>query len=111
MQVLFIIGISLLTSALNVSYRDVKYIIPIFIQLWMYLTPIIYTVDLIPERFRSLYMLNPMAGFIESYRRVILQDLAPDPTHFGTASALALAFLAMGYLYFKRVEKVFADVI
>jgi len=77
----------------------------------LYLTPIIYPISLVPERFRPLYMLNPMAGLIDSYRRIILQAQWPNASYVLTAMAVSLGLLLVAYAYFKRAETVFADII
>ncbi len=110
-QTLLTLGIVLLASALNVFYRDIRFVVPLGMQLWMYLTPIIYPLSQVPERFRSLYMLNPMAGLIDSYRRIVLQAQWPDPTYLLTASIASVVLFALAYVYFKRAEAVFADLI
>jgi len=110
-QVLLTMGIVLLASALNVFYRDIRFVVPLGLQLWFYLTPIIYPLSLVPERFRSLYMLNPMAGLIESYRRITLQSQWPDASHVLIAGGVSLALFLCGYLYFKQAEGSFADLI
>ncbi|HHS96945.1 MAG TPA: ABC transporter permease [Chloroflexi bacterium] len=110
-QVLLTSGVVLFSSALNVFYRDVRFIVPLGVQLWMYLTPIIYPVDLVPDRFRAIYMLNPMAVLIDGYRRAILYQEWPDPTQLLVATAVSLLVFVLAYAYFKRAEAVFADVI
>jgi lipopolysaccharide transport system permease protein len=110
-QVLFTFGIVLLASALNVFYRDMKFVIALGVQIWMYATPIIYPVALIPERFRSLYMLNPMAGIIDAYRKTILHGQPPELFGLGIGAAVALVTFLLSYVYFKRSEMQFADVI
>lgn len=110
-QILFALGISFWASAVNVRYRDVKYALPFVVQLWMYATPIVYPISIIPERYRTVYMLNPMAGIIDSYRRVVLQGTQPDPYYLGTASLVAIILFFLSYRYFKNAEMTFADVI
>ncbi len=110
-QILLTSGIVLFASALNVFYRDIRFIVPLGVQLWMYLTPIIYPVDVVPERFRTLYMLNPMAVLIDGYRRVILYREWLDPTQLLVAALISVAVFTLAYAYFKRAEAVFADVI
>jgi len=110
-QVVLTVGIVLAASAMNVYYRDIRFVVPVGLQLWMYLTPIIYPVTLVPERFRGLYMLNPMAGLIDSYRRVILKAQWPNPFYLVTAAAISLLIFAVAYTYFKRSEALFADII
>lgn len=110
-QILFTAGTGLLTSMLNAFYRDFRFIIPILIQAWMYATPIIYPLSVVPEWLRPFYLLNPMAGLIDSYRRVILQGLSPDPLAFGLAVGTAVLIGVGGYWYFKRSEGILPDVI
>lgn len=108
-QVALALGIVLPASALVVFYRDVRFVIPLAIQLWLYATPIIYPISVVPERFRTLYALNPMVGIIDSYRRVVLQGVGPNPQYLGTSVAISLVLAVAGYLYFKRSEETFAD--
>jgi lipopolysaccharide transport system permease protein len=110
-QILLTMGIVFFASALNVFYRDIRFVVPLGMQLWMYLTPIIYPVSLVPEQFRALYMLNPMAGLIDSYRRIVLQAQWPDVTYLLTAAVISVVVFLLAYIYFKRAEAVFADII
>lgn len=111
LQVLLTFGVTLLGSAIIVLYRDVRFIVPLGLQLWLYATPVIYPVSLVPERLRPYYMLNPMAGIIDSYRRVILYGQPPVWGHLGLSAAVALALFVIGYVVFKRLEVSFADII
>jgi len=110
-QIALTLGVVLFASALNVFYRDIRFVVPLGIQLWMYLTPIIYPLNIVPERFRAFYMLNPMAGLIDSYRRIILQAQWPDLTYILMTAVVSVGVLYLAYLYFKRAEAVFADII
>ena len=110
-QTIFTMGMCFIFSALNAYYRDIKYALPLVIQLWMYLTPIIYPITLIPERFKTYYLLNPMTGIIESYRDVLVKGTAPQSLYIGVAAAGAVVLFIVGYLYFKRIEMTFADVL
>lgn len=110
-QILLTLGVVLLASAVNVFYRDIRFVVPVGVQLLMYATPIIYPVTLVPERFRAFYMLNPMAGLIESYRAVALQGTWPNWGYLGIAAGVSGTVFVLGYLYFKQVEWQFADVI
>lgn len=110
-QIILVVGIVLPISALNVSYRDFRFVVPLLLQLWLYASPVIYPTSAVPERWQVLYMLNPMAGLIESYRRVLLKGLPPDALHLGTAAIIAVLLLISGYIYFKRSEATFADII
>lgn len=103
-------GVGCWLSALNVQYRDVKHVTPFLIQVWMYLSPIVYPMSLIPEQYRPLYALNPMAGVIEGFRSVLLQS---DAVGWGTIAisfAVSGVLLVSGSLFFRHTEKVFADV-
>ncbi len=104
------LGVGILLSALTVSYRDFRYVIPFMIQIWMYLTPVIYPLSLIPEKWRWLSYLNPMTGIIESFRSIFLgTDLNFIALLFSVIFAAAM--LGLSLVYFKRVERRFADVI
>ena len=110
-QVLFVLGVSLFTSAVNVYYRDIRHVIPVAVQLWMYATPIIYPITLIPEKYRDLYMLNPMAVIIDSYRRILLSGQPPNLIQLALAAMITVCLFLSGYIYFKHVEPGFADII
>lgn len=110
-QIILTFGISLLASATMVFYRDVRFVIPLAIQIWMYLSPIIYPVAVVPERFRALYFLNPMAVLIDTYRRVILFNQMPDWPYLGLTTILSSLLIIITYQYFKRAEREFADLI
>jgi len=110
-QIALTIAVVLLGSALLVFFRDVRFVVPLLTQVWMYATPIIYPVSLVPERFRVLYFLNPMASVIDGYRRVLLTGEAPRVDGLALGAAVTMALLAVGYLFFKRSEPAFADLI
>jgi lipopolysaccharide transport system permease protein len=110
-QVLLTLGVVLFAAALNVFYRDVRFLVPLGLQLWMYATPIIYPISLVPEWLRPLYLLNPMTGLIEAYRAVALRGAWPDWASLAPAAGLSLLLFVLGYVYFKRVEWQFADII
>lgn len=110
-QVLLTLGLVLLGSAVNVLYRDVRFVVPLAMQLWMYATPIIYPIDVVPEGLRWLYYLNPMAAVIDGYRMAILEAVSPDALAVGLASFTSIVVLFVGYMVFKRLEPSYADVI
>jgi lipopolysaccharide transport system permease protein len=110
-QFIFVLGLVLILSPLNVFYRDIGHIIPLLTQLWMFSTPIIYPLSMVPANLRPYYALNPMAGIIDSYRKILLHGTAPDFFALGIATAMAFAILTAGLTYFKRVEFKLADVI
>jgi ABC-type polysaccharide/polyol phosphate export permease len=110
-QITFTIGVSLFLSAINVFYRDVAPIVQIIMMPWMFLTPVVYPASLIPEEIRSLYMLNPMASIIESYRIILFYSEFPDLFHLLYSMAVAVIVFTFSYLYFKRSENQFADIV
>ena len=111
-QVAFTTALVLAGSALNVFYRDVRFVVPLATQLLFFLTPVIYPVSFVPEAWRSVYLLNPMAVVIEIYRAAVGAVPAPPPApSIALSIGTALALLAAGYATFKRVEPDMADMI
>jgi len=110
-QIVLTFGVVLLGSSLNVIYRDIRFLVPLGMQLWMYASPIIYPVDLVPERLQPFYFLNPMAGIIEGYRLALLEGLPPNLGAVGLSLVVSIIVLIFGYRTFKRLEPVFADLI
>jgi len=106
------LGVGLWLSALNVQFRDVRYIIPFLTQFWLFITPIAYPTSLIEnDVLRTLYSLNPMVGVVEGFRWGLLGvDTQPGPMILVSALA-ALLLLISGLYYFRRMERVFADVV
>ena len=110
-QMMFTIGLCLLLAPLNAYYRDVRVALPLITQVWMYATPIIYPLSLVPERLRLFYMLNPMAGVVDSWRSVLAEGAAPSMVYLGTAAIGAVVLLVVGYTVFRKVEMTLADVL
>jgi lipopolysaccharide transport system permease protein len=105
------LAVGMWLSALNVQYRDVRYTIPFLTQLWLFATPVAYPSSLLPEPWRSLYGLNPMAGVVEGFRWALLGlTTAPGPLITVSVGAV-LALLVGGLWYFNRMEQTFADVV
>jgi lipopolysaccharide transport system permease protein len=105
------LGAGLWLSAMNVQFRDVRYTVPFIIQFWLFATPIAYPSSLLPEPWRTVYGLNPMAGVVEGFRWALLgTETAPGPI-IALSSLVALALLIGGAFYFRRMEKTFADVV
>jgi len=105
------LGVGLWLSAMNVQYRDVRYTVPFLTQFWMFATPIAYSSSLLPQPWRTLYGLNPMAGVVEGFRWALLDtNTAPGPIMAVSALA-AVGLLVSGAFYFRRMEKTFADVV
>lgn len=107
---LFAAGAGMWMSALNVKYRDIRYALPFMIQLGLFVTPIIYPVSLVPEKYRWLLMLNPLTGQIEAYRAVFF-DRPIDWTSLGISSLITVAILVFAAYNFKSMERSFADVV
>lgn len=104
-------GVGMTLSAINVKYRDVQHTVPFVLQAWMYASPIVYPVSIVPEKFRLLYGLNPMVGVVEGCRSLLLHS-RPLPGDLLLESAVVSAIMLIGgMLYFKRTERYFADVI
>ena len=105
------VGVGLWLSALNVRYRDVRYTIPFLTQFWLFATPIAYPSSMVPERWRALYGLNPMAGVVEGFRWALLgTGHAPGPL-LAVSALTAGALLVGGLFYFRRMERTFADTV
>ncbi len=105
------LGVGLWLSAMNVQFRDVRYLVPFLVQIWMFATPIAYPSSLLDEPWRTIYGINPMAGVVEGFRWALLgTDTAPGPIII-VSTIVALALLVSGALYFRRMEKTFADVV
>jgi lipopolysaccharide transport system permease protein len=96
---------------MNVKYRDVGHAIPFAIQIWMFASPIVYPVSLVPEQWRWLYGLNPMAGVIEGFRWALLGRAAPDPVVMAESVVVLIVVLIAGTVYFRRAERQFADIL
>jgi len=105
------LAVGLWLSALNVRYRDVGHTIPFLVQLWMFASPVAYPVSLVPERWRVLYSLNPMAGVIEGFRWALLGKESPDFEVIVISSMMVTTLLISGVVFFKHTERTFADVI
>jgi lipopolysaccharide transport system permease protein len=104
-------GVGMILAALNTKYRDIKYTIPFLVQLWMFASPIVYPTSLVPENYRLLYSLNPMVGVIEGFRSALLGTI-PFPLTMVLASTIGSAVLfGIGVIYFKQMERYFADII
>jgi len=105
------LGVGMWLSAMNVQFRDVRYAVPFLVQFWLFATPIAYPSSLVPESWRTLYGLNPMAGVVEGFRWALLGEAqAPGPLLVVSALMVVL-LLVSGVYYFRRMEKTFADVI
>lgn len=104
------LGVGTLLSALTVAYHDFRYVVPFLIQLWMFVTPVVYPASLVPEYWQWLFYLNPMAGLIEGFRAAFL-GRPFDIVGLSISFTVAVAFFLAGILYFEKVERRFADII
>lgn len=109
--VLATIGIGSLLAALNLEYRDVKHLLPFLTQLWMYASPVVYPLSLVPPRFRLLYALNPVAGVIEGLRAALFGRGAMPWDVIAVSSLSAVLCCIVGTMYFRRTEPRFADLV
>ncbi|HEX8847953.1 MAG TPA: ABC transporter permease [Gemmatimonadaceae bacterium] len=103
-------GVGCWLSALNIKYRDIKYIVPFIVQVWLYISPVAYPMSVVPKRFQLLYALNPMAGVIEGFRTALLRTGAVPWPMIAFSLASGIVLFITGVLYFRSTERVFADV-
>ena len=104
------LGVGLWLSAINVRYRDVRYVIPFLIQLWLFASPVVYSSSLLPLKLQVIYGLNPMAGVIEGFRWILL-GTEPPGSLMAISVIIVIVILISGAFYFRRSEKTFADLI
>lgn len=108
---MLVLGVSLILSAINVFFRDVENILGVFLMVWMYMTPIIYPPELIPQNLVSLFNLNPMTGIVNAYRNVVLYGVPPPTASFLYSVLFSLIVFLLGFGYFRKRSRYFADVI
>jgi lipopolysaccharide transport system permease protein len=109
--ILLTVGVGLILAALNVWYRDIKYTIPLLIQLWLFVTPVIYPTTFIPKRFQTLMALNPLAGIVEGFRACLFPGPRLDPTLTAISLTVSVIVFVVGLVSFRRTERLFADII
>lgn len=110
-QACLLVGLTFLFSSFNLFYRDVRHVMPLFTQVWMYLSPIYYPLSLVPKRYLGMYMLNPMTAVMEGYRRAALLGQMPMWDYLGIAAAVSVIAIVVGYHVFKGLEPLFAETI
>lgn len=110
-MMLLAFGLSMFLAALNVRYRDVKYALPFLVQIWLFVTPIIYPTSFLPKRFQPILALNPMTGVVEGFRAAIFPNRHLDLSLVLTSAAVTLVILVVGAIYFRKTERTFADII
>jgi ABC-type polysaccharide/polyol phosphate export permease len=105
-------GVSMLLAAFNAYYRDVRYILPVAMQVWLYATPVVWSMTMVPEQYRIPYaILNPMAAVIDGFRAALLRGTPPAWDLVGAAAVSSILLLAVAYRYFTHVQRNFADII
>lgn len=105
------VGVGLWLSALNVEYRDIRYAIPFLIQIWMFLSPVIYPVSMVEEKYQWLLAINPMGGVINAYRSSLIGHKPVEWSLLGISIIIIIFIFLSGIYYFRRMEKTFADVV
>ena len=112
LAVITALGVGLWFSALLVMYRDINYMLPFITQIWMFISPVVYASSTVPEKWRVLYSLNPMAGVVEGFRWAMLgTQQSISPLMIAVSSAIAITLFISGLFFFRRMERVFADMI
>lgn len=112
LAVITALGVGLWFSALLVMYRDINYMLPFITQIWMFISPVVYASSVVPEKWRVLYSLNPMAGVVEGFRWALLgTQQSISPLMIAISSVIALTLFISGLFFFRRMERVFADMI
>jgi lipopolysaccharide transport system permease protein len=111
MLIVFTVGLTLATSAVNVFYRDVNPVVQIGLQLWLYLTPVAYPLAAVSARFRPLFMVNPLSAIVEGFRASLVFGRAPDWSLVTVAAVITAVLFCGAFILFKRMDRYFADVI
>ncbi len=106
-----VLGFGMILASINVKYRDVKYAVPFVIQIWLFVTPIIYPTSIIPERLRFLIDFNPLTGLIEAFRASVLPGRQIDWKQLMISVSISGLIFVIGLLYFNKTERMFADTI
>ena len=106
-------GVGAWLAALNVKYRDIRFVVPFLLQLWLFASAVFYSYDglNLAEPWATIFFLNPMAGVVEGFRWALIGGIRPEVVHVGLSGVSALVVLAAGLVYFKRMERVFADIV
>jgi lipopolysaccharide transport system permease protein len=107
----FAAAIALFFSAVHVRFRDVGLAMPFVMQVWMFAAPVVYSVQSVPPRLRRLYLLDPVAGLIENFRRAVIYGAAPDAAALVTSASVTIVALVLAYAYFKSSEALMADIV
>ncbi len=109
LEYLLVLGLSFIVSALNVYFRDLEHILGILTMAWMYATPVLYSIDMVPERFQPLFKLNPMTPIIAAFRSILYFKRMPDFSNMGMIFVWSICFIIGGYFIFQKLQKNFAE--
>jgi lipopolysaccharide transport system permease protein len=101
----------MILSALNVKYRDVKHVVPFGIQIWLFVTPVIYPLSMVPEPYQFLLAFNPLGSLIQGFRHSLVPGIVVDWTQLGISLATIMTIFVVAVAYFNRSEKAFADLV
>jgi lipopolysaccharide transport system permease protein len=110
-MILLAFSVSMILAAMNVRYRDVKYALPFLIQIWLFVTPIIYPIAFLTPKMKRFLAFNPMAGFLEGFRSSLFNTGHMDWRLVGTSVIITIFLLIVGATYFRRTERSFADIV
>lgn len=109
LEYLLVLGLAFVVSALNVYFRDLEHILGIVTMAWMYVTPIFYSIDMVPEYLKPIFNLNPMAPIIAAFRSILYYKTMPDLSHMGIILVWSIGFIVLGYVIFQKLQKNFAE--
>lgn len=109
LEYLLALGLALIVSALNVYFRDLEHILGIVIMAWMYATPIVYGVDMVPENLRHIFNLNPMTPIVTAFRSILYYQTMPDLSNMGIILAWSIGFIIAGYFIFQKLQRNFVE--
>jgi lipopolysaccharide transport system permease protein len=110
-MILLAFSVSMILAAMNVRYRDVKYALPFIVQIWLFLTPIIYPIAFLTPKMRRVVAFNPMAGFLEGFRSALFNNRHTDWGLVGISAIITAFLLVVGAVYFRKTERTFADIV
>jgi lipopolysaccharide transport system permease protein len=110
-MILLAFSVSMILAAMNVRYRDVKYALPFIVQIWLFLTPIIYPIAFLTPKMRRVVAFNPMAGFLEGFRTALFNNRHTDWGLVGISAIITAFLLVVGAVYFRKTERTFADIV
>ncbi len=104
-------GVGMFLAALSAKYRDIRYTLQFLVQFWMFASPVVYPVSMLPEKYHLIYAINPMAGVIEGFRSALLGTTAFPTQMLLVSTLVSVIIFIIGALYFRQTERYFADVI